>query len=288
MTNLKKEKATLEMVDYVLFNSCKEYFPEFKSAKKAYIKIKCLSHRLQSFEERCVFILTVANHFVSIDCDKLIEIGIPNPIIEGFYIVKAFYRKEPSATLLKCMYSRPSVENVIKLFSQEILFLGVPISCNVSEKDIELIPLSPQTEEIFSKMARTYNSILRKYQPDGFYKNYNYFNTFSELKTICFRLDGEIIGFCNIMMNYCGYTHCSNYHIEDFYIANDYSNVGVGEACAQKILSLFSGICSLDILEYNLKARHFWNKIFSKYCIGVKCIKEMDNLYNYIFVPINK
>jgi predicted acetyltransferase len=285
MTNLKQEKNILELAEYVLFQSCKKHFIKLDVAKKAYIKTKCLSHKLKTFDERCTFILITANHFSPVDFQHLKDIGIPNSILESFYVVRMFYKKGHTASLLRYIYSRPSVSNVINFFSKEVLFLGVSITCNVVEDDIGFVPLSPQNQDEFNKLAHRYYEELKKYQPAGFYKNYNGSHTFSEIHTYCIKLEDEIIGFCNIMTRYCGETHNSYFHIEDFYIKDSYSNVGIGKICAKKLFKSLYGVCSLDILENNLKARHFWNKIFTEHCVGVQCIKEMDGLYNYTFIP---
>ncbi|MBQ8248054.1 MAG: GNAT family N-acetyltransferase [Lachnospiraceae bacterium] len=74
--------------------------------------------------------------------------------------------------------------------------------------------------------------------------------------------EGQIIGFVLIGIEDNKHPE-SDWYIEEFFIKKEYQNMGLGKAVAKELLETKRGRYCLFILKRNMRASHFWQKVFT-------------------------
>lgn len=98
---------------------------------------------------------------------------------------------------------------------------------------------------------------------------------------------GQIIGFCTVEVYPLSatYNHAS-FFIKDFYIIPEQRKNRFGFFAVMEILDFYVGTGALLVLDKNLVAQKFWNKVL-KECSEIISVKPWtDNITVYTFRPI--
>lgn len=97
----------------------------------------------------------------------------------------------------------------------------------------------------------------------------------------------QIIGFCTVEVYPLSatYNHAS-FFIKDFYIMPEHREKGFGLSAVMEILDFYVGTGALLVLDKNLVAQKFWNKVL-KECSEIIAVEPWtDNITMYTFRPI--
>jgi predicted acetyltransferase len=177
------------------------------------------------------------------------------------------------------------------------------------EINIELIPVIENNEFDFIPMYAKYAKELSVYSKklkeiyanctyeEGAYNILSYYFSNSERYHIYLidNKEGIYIGFC-IVADYPlnkenkifpKEFYSGAYDIAEFYILPEYRRKGYGGLTFNKIIKIYKTKGTLSILNKNIEAKKFWNKMFDEYAVSVLCAasKENEEICEYSFLP---
>jgi predicted acetyltransferase len=175
--------------------------------------------------------------------------------------------------------------------------------------DIKLIPVMENNEFDFVPMYIQYVKNLSNYgeklrkiyenctYEEGTYKVLSYYFSNSDRFHVYLIEAGEAeyVGFCIITdypLNknntiFPNNFYAGAYDISEFYIKPKYRCKGYGEKTFKKITYIYKTKGTLSILNKNVQAIEFWNKMFDRYTINVFCAANKSNneICEYSFTP---
>lgn len=180
---------------------------------------------------------------------------------------------------------------------------------NKQKAAIELIPVMENNEFDFVPMYVQYIKNLSIYSKklreiyvnctyeEGAYNVLSYYFSNSERFHIYLidNKEGMYVGFCVVVdypLNkenkiFPKEFYSGTYNIAEFYILPEYQRKGYGELAFNKIIKIYKTKGTLSILNKNIEAKNFWNKMFDEYAVGVLCAanKDDEEICEYSFIP---
>ena len=152
---------------------------------------------------------------------------------------------------------------------------------------VNFIPLTDTNEYVFVSMFSDYAFYdLRKYSDflTVEYRTkkaastgaYCYINNYfcNPDKYHILLIENEVnrfVGFCVLVDYPLVKGFYGSFFIEEFYIKEEFRGRGYGEAAVKAILRMYGTKGSLCILDRNVPAKRFWDKMFSRYMTNIQC-----------------